>query len=72
MITIETQISGSQIGSKLAGDIEELAYALVEMANDMSLDDMREVADYIGDGMDALNVIAMLEVMIKALKGGDA
>lgn len=69
MITIYTQVSGVQIGSELANDTEELAYALVQMADSMGLDEMREVADYIHEH-DAKNVVAMLETMIEALKGG--
>lgn len=71
MITISTQVSGSQIGSELANDTEELAYALVALADDVGLDGMREVAEYM-DEHDAKNVVGMLEVMIEALKGGAA
>lgn len=47
MITLTTTINGAQIGEALAGDVEELAYCLIELASDLASDYFEEVADHV-------------------------
>ncbi|MGN7867748.1 hypothetical protein [Paracoccus sp. 22332] len=71
MITIETQVSGSQIGGQLQGDPEELAYALAAIADGMCDELGEEVGGYLwGDAQEP--VIQLLENLLSALKGGAA
>lgn len=69
MITIETQISGGQIGGKLAQDPEEFAYALIELADELSSSDAREVAEYVNDYRRE-EVAVMLDTLAAALREG--
>lgn len=68
MITIETQISGSQIGSKLAGDPEELAYALMEIADSASKGLANELQESIYGSENRDRVLAMLRNWATALE----
>lgn len=71
MISIETQVSGSELGRKLESDREELAYALVEIADYMSDDIGEEVEAYMyGDSR--VGVIRLLRNLLAALEGGAA
>tara|TARA_R110002094_G_scaffold160396_11_gene145826 strand:- start:547 stop:768 length:222 start_codon:yes stop_codon:yes gene_type:complete len=47
MITLETTITGFQIGEALAGDLEELAFCMAELASDLSTDDFEDVAEHV-------------------------
>ncbi len=46
MMTIDMQVSGGQIGRKLAYDEEELWFALVEIADNALMDLTENVADF--------------------------
>jgi hypothetical protein len=70
MITVETQVTGGQLGRQLQNDPEELAYALVEIADGFPDDIGEEVAANIS-GDDKDGVIALLEVMLDCLRGED-
>jgi len=67
MLTIETQISGTTVGDKLQGDTEELAYALVALADRMPKSLGKEVAEYIYDSDAKEAVRGLLQNLLDGL-----
>lgn len=71
MITFEGQLSGRQIGIKLADDPEELAYALVELADCSAKQLGEEVAEFVPGGEEgAQKVIRFLRDLADAIEDG--
>lgn len=68
MITIETQISGGEIGRKLADDPEELFYALEAMAEVNWRDLGGELAEHCW-GSSAEKIAALLKHLLENVEG---
>lgn len=62
MITLETQITGGQLGGRLVDDPEETWQMLMEMADGHADDFPNEVAEY-AYGESATEVVAFLRIM---------
>ena len=67
MLILEMNVTGGQLGRKLAEDAEELWYGLEAMAEELSDRDIEELAEY-GFGSND-EVVTMLEKITAALKG---
>lgn len=69
MISLDVSITGSELGSKLIQDCEEMAYALKAMAEDHDPRDFDDIFDYIPYG-DAKPICEFLEGLLGAIKAG--
>ncbi len=66
MITMETRITGEQIGSALAGDAAELAYCLTALSEELDLADILTV-DYFVGVMERVRDPAVVGLFLRAL-----
>lgn len=69
MITIEFQVTGSQVSRKLLDDAEEFAYFFAELSSIINVRNMKEISDYILDS-DRENIANMLENLTKIIREG--
>ena len=70
MISIELQVSGQTIGTELAKNAEETAYALTELAGDTGEDFGVEVADFLSS--DCPSVVAFLRTLADQIEAAYA
>lgn len=68
MISIETQISGGEIGRKLASDPEETWYALEELTDEAPGDFVEEVAMYATMDQSASKIASFLRKIADELE----
>lgn len=51
MLSMTVTVSGAQVGSQLASDLEEAAYAFAEFARDFDLREEQDLRDHLGTAL---------------------
>ena len=67
MLTIETQVTGSQVAGQLCNDEEEMAEALAEMANRDIQKSASEIAEHLPYGS-STDVVTMLRELADGIE----